>query len=173
MNRSRGFLYCGAPTISPIHQLNTNLARARPYVSREVMEIGGLAVYFDPINLCARSLEGFAVGATRVAVMSFVSGLTMIFTLDGGAPQCRGMFLTFTLLEGVCSVHSHPRGDTMKESTMTQQRVLAVNGMICDGRERRIASALSAGDSRDGVSADREDGTVTLQADLDVTRSVA
>ena len=52
---------------------------------------------------------------------------------------------------------------------MTQQQVMTVNGMTCDGCERRITSALSAVDGVDGVSADREAGTVMLQADPDVT----
>jgi len=52
---------------------------------------------------------------------------------------------------------------------MTQQQVMTVNGMTCDGCERRIASALSAVDGIDGVSGDHEAGTVTLQADPDVT----
>lgn len=52
---------------------------------------------------------------------------------------------------------------------MTQQQVMTVNGMTCDGCERRITSALSAVDGVDGVSADHEAGTVTLQTDPDVT----
>jgi len=48
-----------------------------------------LAVFFDPINLFALNLQGFAVGTTSVTVLSvgvvlsFVSGLTMIFTPCG------------------------------------------------------------------------------------------
>jgi copper chaperone len=52
---------------------------------------------------------------------------------------------------------------------MTQQQVMTVTGMTCDGCERRITSALSAVDGVDGVSADHEAGTVSLQADPDVT----
>jgi cytochrome c biogenesis protein CcdA len=48
-----------------------------------------LAVFFDPINLFALNLQGFAVGTTSVTVLSvgvalaFVSGVTMIFTPCG------------------------------------------------------------------------------------------
>jgi len=48
-----------------------------------------LATYFEPINLFALNLQGFAVGTTSVTVLSvgvllsFVSGLTMIFTPCG------------------------------------------------------------------------------------------
>ncbi len=48
-----------------------------------------LAVFFDPINLFALNLQGFAVGTTSVSVLSvgvalsFVSGVTMIFTPCG------------------------------------------------------------------------------------------
>ena len=60
---------------------------------------------------------------------------------------------------------------------MTEQQVMKVNGMTCDGCERRITSAVSEVDGVDGVSADHEAGVVTLQADpaitsTDVVRSV-
>ena len=48
-----------------------------------------LATFFDPINLFALNLQGFAVGTTSVTVLSvgvalaFVSGATMIFTPCG------------------------------------------------------------------------------------------
>ncbi|MDK1010488.1 MAG: hypothetical protein QGM46_03450 [Actinomycetota bacterium] len=48
-----------------------------------------LAAFFDPINLFALNLQGFAVGTTSVTVLSvgvvlaFVSGVTMIFTPCG------------------------------------------------------------------------------------------
>lgn len=48
-----------------------------------------LATFFEPINLFALNLQGFAVGTTSVTVLSvgvvlsFVSGLTMIFTPCG------------------------------------------------------------------------------------------
>jgi len=51
---------------------------------------------------------------------------------------------------------------------MAEQHVLAVNGMTCDGCERRITSALSAVDGVDGVSADHEAGTVSLLVDAAV-----
>jgi len=52
---------------------------------------------------------------------------------------------------------------------MTGEQVMTVSGMTCDGCERRITSALSAVNGVDRVSADHETGTVTLQADPDVT----
>ena len=52
---------------------------------------------------------------------------------------------------------------------MTQHQVMTVNGMTCDGCERRITSALSAVDGVDGVSADHAAGTVTLHTNADVT----
>lgn len=52
---------------------------------------------------------------------------------------------------------------------MTQQQVMTVNGMTCDGYERRVTSALSDVGGVDGVSADHEAGTVTLQTDPNVT----
>jgi copper chaperone len=88
------------------------------------------------------------------------------------------MFLTFKRLEGVRSFQRLvPADDSMKESMMANQQVLAVNGMSCDGCEQRITSALSDVDGVEGVSADHEVGTVTLQADpaaagTDVIRGV-
>lgn len=52
---------------------------------------------------------------------------------------------------------------------MMEQHVMTVNGMTCDGCERRILSALDAVDGVDGVSAYHEGGTVTLQAHFAVT----
>ncbi len=49
---------------------------------------------------------------------------------------------------------------------MREQQVMRVNGMTCDGCERRITSALSG---VDGVSADHESSTVMLFTDPDVT----
>ncbi len=51
---------------------------------------------------------------------------------------------------------------------MAQQQVMTVNGMTCDGYERRITSAVSAVDGVDGVVAGHETGTVTLRTDPDV-----
>ncbi|MCL1594156.1 MAG: heavy-metal-associated domain-containing protein [Actinomycetia bacterium] len=51
---------------------------------------------------------------------------------------------------------------------MTEQQVMTVNGMSCDGCGRRITSALSDVAGVNEVSADHEAGTVTLNADSDV-----
>ncbi|MDK1102838.1 MAG: cation transporter [Actinomycetota bacterium] len=55
---------------------------------------------------------------------------------------------------------------------MTEQQVMKVNGMTCDGCERRITSAVSEVDGVDGVSADHA-GVVTLQGDPAITSSDA
>jgi copper chaperone len=61
----------------------------------------------------------------------------------------------------------------MKELLMMKQQVMTVNGMTCDGCERRITSALGAVDGVDGVSADHEAGVVTLQGDPAIRSSDA
>lgn len=54
---------------------------------------------------------------------------------------------------------------------MTAQHVLTVNGMTCDGCERRIASALGGVPGVKEALADYEAGTVTFQVDPIVATS--
>ena len=77
-----------------------------------------------------------------------------------------GMFLTFKVVEGVRSMsRQEPTGHSMNELMMAEQQVLTVNGMTCDGCERRIASALDGVSGIDEASADHQAGIVTLQVD--------
>ncbi len=48
---------------------------------------------------------------------------------------------------------------------MPEQQVLTVNGMTCDGCERRITSALGEVSGVEDVSADHDSGTVTVRFD--------
>ena len=56
---------------------------------------------------------------------------------------------------------------------MAERRVLTVNGMTCDGCERRITSALGDVSGVEEASADHEAGTVKVKVDPTVAGSEA
>jgi Cu2+-exporting ATPase len=56
----------------------------------------------------------------------------------------------------------------MKELMMADRQVFTVNGMTCDGCERRITSALDGVPGVEEASVNHEAGTVTLQVDATV-----
>lgn len=75
------------------------------------------------------------------------------------------------------SLSARIRWRLMMESMMAERQVLIVSGMVFDGCERRITSALSTAASVNEVSAPHEAGLVTLRIDAadsgtDVVRGV-